>query len=70
VHRCQQVCGPAKEYWRKKNQNISVWVSRMVLAQDAEAGSKAKPKTCCPGGLLLVVVSHRFAVPVLVLWMG
>jgi hypothetical protein len=40
------ICGPAKENQMKKNQNILVWLSKMVLAQhfsiqDTEAGKWA-----------------------------
>jgi hypothetical protein len=27
------ICGPKKENWMKKSQNMLVWLSKMVLAQ-------------------------------------
>jgi hypothetical protein len=32
------VCGPAKENWMKKSQNMPVWLSKMVLAQHVSTG--------------------------------
>jgi hypothetical protein len=65
----------------KKSQNMSVWLSKMVFwpsifALFAEAGKRCSKAAVDwldsllgPGGLLFVV-SHPFAVPVLVLWLG
>jgi hypothetical protein len=79
LHWCS-VCALAKENWIKKSQNMLVCLCKIVLAQqfaqDAEAG-KRHSKAFTPAvdwldsligsGGLLVVVSHLFAVLVLVL---
>jgi hypothetical protein len=57
----------------KKSQNMPVWLSKMVVAlhwKNAKIGKRHnRAKHLLLIGLLSVV-SHIFAVPILVLWVG